>query len=60
MTCFSFSEPKSTILFVKQQKTSNKFSNRITYARAIFNCFHGMYQNPNKFRAVSERFQRLI
>ena len=44
--------PKSTILSVKQRKTSNNLSDRITSAHAIISCCHGKYQNPNDFRAL--------
>ena len=57
---FAFSEPKGTSLFLKQRKTSNIFSDKITSAVAIITCCHGKYQNPNDFRTVSERFRRLI
>ena len=50
INCFVFSEPKSTILSVKQRKTSNNFSDRITSAHAIISCCHG------KYPAKSERF----
>ena len=42
--------PKSTILSVKQRKTSNNLSDRITSAHAIISCCHG------KYPAKSERF----
>ena len=51
--CFlNLKTPKITILFLKQRKTSNNVSDKITSARAITSGRHGKHQ----IQAVSERF----
>ena len=61
MDCKKILETKiNCFVFYKPKNDNSNFSNKLLSIAPTLCHHHGKYQNLNDFRAVSERFRRLI